>query len=192
MGGGWPGGGGGGWPGGAGGGRRGGGGNGPNGGGQASGGQTHSAGTAEIARDSGGDSLSLSESSALETTLTRIRQRYALNFHMPPDVKPGQERSIELSLTPAASQRYPEADLRYRRVYLGPGTAPTPNAAPPAASPGPMIRDSDAPPPRRRPAVNEPLGPPGASTSNDTPAPTPDTGQSSGQSGGWPRTKPAE
>jgi hypothetical protein len=192
MGGGWPGGGGGGWPGGAGGGRRGGGGNGPNGGGQASGGQTHSAGTAEIARDSGGDSLSLSESSALETTLTRIRQRYALNFHMPPDVKPGQERSIELSLTPAASQRYPEADLRYRRVYLGPGTAPTPNAAPPAASPGPMIRDSDAPPPRRRPAVNEPLGPPGASTSNDTPAPPPDTGQSSGQSGGWPRTKPAE
>jgi VWFA-related protein len=190
MGGGWPGGGGGGWPGGGGGGRRGGGGS-PSGNGQGSGGQSHSAGTAEIARDSGGDSLSLSESSALETTLTRIRQRYALNFHMPPDVKPGQERNIELSLTPAASQRYPNADLRYRRVYLGPDAATAPNAAPPAASPGPatVIRDPDAPPPTRRPAVNEPLGPPGASTSNDPP---PATDQSSGQSGGWPRLKPGE
>jgi hypothetical protein len=190
MGGGWPGGGGGGWPGGGGGGRRGGG-NGTNGNGQGSGSQSHSAGTAEIARDSGGDSLSLSESAALETTLTRIRQRYALNFHMPPDVKPGQERNIELSLTPAAAQRYPEADLRYRRVYLGPDAATAPNAAPPAATPAPanVIRDSDAPPPTRRPAVNEPAGPPGASASNDPPLAT---DQSSSQSGGWPRAKPAE
>jgi VWFA-related protein len=203
MGGGWPGGGGGGWPGGGGGGRRGGG---TPGNGQGSGGQSHSAGTAEIARDSGGDSLSLSEASALESTLTRIRQRYALNFHMPPDVKPGQERNIELSLTPAARQRYPEADLRYRRVYLGPepadSTAPPP-AATPAAPPAPVsiIRDSDAPPPRRRPAVSEPIGPPGASTSTDTPdsgasqpppppAPPPSTDQST--SGGWPRAKPGE
>lgn len=195
-GGGWPGGGGGGWPGGGGGGRRGGGGNGPYGGGPGSGGQTHSAGTAEIARDSGGDSLSLSEASALETTLTRIRQRYALHFHMPADVKPGQERNLELALTPAASQRYPNADLRYRRVYLGPepadSTAPPPAATPAAAPAAPVsiLRDSDAPPPRRRPAVNEPIGPPGASTSSDAPTPPPATDQ--GAPGGWPRAKPGE
>jgi VWFA-related protein len=199
---GWPGGGGSGWPGGGGGGRRGGG-NGTSGNGQGSGGQTHSAGTAEIARDSGGDSLSLSEASALETTLTRIRQRYALHFHMPPDVKPGQERNIELSLTPAARQRYPEADLRYRRVYLGPEAATAPNAAPPAATPAaaPAVRDSDTPAPRRRPAVNEPVGPPGAITPNDTPdpgasqpppAPTPPPAADQGTPGGWPRAKPGE
>ncbi|MGC9971845.1 MAG: VWA domain-containing protein [Bryobacteraceae bacterium] len=188
---GWPGGGGG-WPGGGGGGRRGGG-NGTSGRGQGSGGQTHSAGTAEIARDSGGDSLSLSESSALETTLTRIRQRYALNFHMPPDVKPGQERNIELSLTPAARQRYPNADLRYRRVYLTPdGSAPAEASSPPA-----QVRQGTAV--RRRPAVNEPLGPPGANSSDGTaspaapppPAPPPAADPAPSQ-GGWPRVKPGE
>jgi len=188
---GWPGGGGG-WPGGGGGGRRGGG-NGTSGRGQGSGGQTHSAGTAEIARDSGGDSLSLSESSALETTLTRIRQRYALNFHMPPAVKPGQERNIELSHTPAARQRYPNADLRYRRVYLTPdGSAPAEASSPPA-----QVRQGTAV--RRRPAVNEPLGPPGANSSDGTaspaapppPAPPPAADPAPSQ-GGWPRVKPGE
>lgn len=51
--------------------------------------RTHTAGTAEIARDSGGDSISVDDASALEDTLSRIRQRYALHFHLPDAVAPG-------------------------------------------------------------------------------------------------------
>ena len=43
--------------------------------------QTKSAGTSEIARDSGGDSMSVDDASALEETLSRLRQRYALYFN---------------------------------------------------------------------------------------------------------------
>ena len=133
----WPGGGGGGsWPGGGGGGPLGGiilgrrgpygghGGSGPYGGPGGSGpvvirgGRTHSAGTAEIARQSGGDSMSVDDASALETTLSRIRQRYALHFYLPQGVKPGEERAIEVALADSARQRYPDAEVRYRRVYL--------------------------------------------------------------------------
>ena len=81
---------------------------------------TSSAGTAEIALDSGGDSMSVSDASALEETLARIRQRYALFFNLPEGVKPGQERSIEVELAPAARTRFPNAQVRYRRVYMTP------------------------------------------------------------------------
>jgi|GEM_PF-436610 len=96
---------------------------------------TQSAGTAEIARRSGGDNMPVDDASALETTLARIRQRYALHFSLPEGAKPGQERAIEVELAAAARQRYPDAEVRYRRVYLVPtsmadassmaGTAPT-------------------------------------------------------------------
>jgi VWFA-related protein len=78
--------------------------------------RTRSAGTAEIARRSGGDSMRVDDASALETTLTRIRQRYALHFNLAQGVKPGQERNIEVELTAAAKRRYPDADVRYRRL----------------------------------------------------------------------------
>jgi VWFA-related protein len=81
---------------------------------------TSSAGTAEIAQDSGGDSVSVNDASALQETLARIRQRYALFFNLPDGVQPGQERNIEVDLTPAARQRYPEAEVRYRRGYMSP------------------------------------------------------------------------
>jgi hypothetical protein len=51
--------------------------------------RTQSAGTAEIARRSGGDSMPVDDASALETT-PRIRQRYALHFYLPDGVQPGQ------------------------------------------------------------------------------------------------------
>ncbi len=57
------------------GGPRGGGPYGGNGGG--GGPRTESAGTSEIARDSGGDSMSVNDASALQETLMRLRQRYA-------------------------------------------------------------------------------------------------------------------
>ncbi len=85
--------------------------------------RTKSAGTAEIARGSGGDSMSVDDASAFETTLERIRQRYALHFYQPPGVKPGQQRNIEVALSDAARRRYPDADVRFRRVYLAPGGA---------------------------------------------------------------------
>ncbi len=82
---------------------------------------THSAGTAEIATRSGGDHMGLEDASAFETTLERIRKRYALYFHLPDGVQPGQERGIEVELADAARRRYAGAELRYRRVYLTPG-----------------------------------------------------------------------
>ena len=59
---------------------------------------TKSAGTAEIARDSGGDSMSVNDASALEDTLARLRRRYTLFFNLPDGVQPGQERNIEVDL----------------------------------------------------------------------------------------------
>lgn len=83
--------------------------------------RTQSAGTAEIAQRSGGDSLPVDHASALETTLTRIRQRYALHFYLPEGVRPGEERGIEVELADTARRRFPGAEVRYRRVYMTPG-----------------------------------------------------------------------
>ena len=170
---------------------------GPSGGGRgpgpgAGGTETHSAGTAEIARESGGDSVAVDDASALENTLSRIRQRYALHFHLPEGVKPGQERNIAVELAAAASSRYPGAEVRYRRVYL------TPDASVPAEAGSPPAQIRQGPAARRRPAVNEPLGPPGAdlsvgtaSPAAPTPAPPPAAAPAPSQ-GGWPRAKPGE
>ena len=122
-------------------------GGGPYGGGNRGGGMnrphTQSAGTSEIARDSGGDSMSVNDASALEETLLRLRQRYALYFNLPDGVKPGEERNIQVDLTPAARRRFSDAEVRYRRVYMtGGGTADT---APVHVTRGPSDRDYQAP-----------------------------------------------
>ena len=49
--------------------------------------RTHSAGTSELARASGGDSMSVDDASALQDTLARLRQRYALHFYLPAGVQ---------------------------------------------------------------------------------------------------------
>jgi VWFA-related protein len=129
--------------------------------------RTQSAGTAEIARRSGGDSLPVDHASALETTLARIRQRYALHFHVPEGVKPGEERNIEVALADEARRRWPDAEVRYRRVYV------TPDAGGAVAVAGPAVvsresadsgnaapeEDAERPVLKRRRAVNEPSGP---------------------------------
>ncbi len=113
------------------------------------GGRTQSASTEEIARRSGGDTFSVDDGSALENTLARIRQRYALHFYLPPDVKAGEERNIEVELAANARRRYPSADVHYRREYLAPNggadvvvaqgpdrpAPPPPDASAPAAGP---------------------------------------------------------
>ena len=89
--------------------------------------RTHSAGTSEIARQSGGDSMPVTGASALEDTLARLRQRYALNFYLPGDVKAGQQRHIDVQLASAALRRYPDAEVRFRHTYYVPdGVTPGP------------------------------------------------------------------
>jgi VWFA-related protein len=224
--GGWPGGGGGGWPGGGGGYPGGGypGGGYPGGGypgGRTSGppvmgGGTHSAGTAQIARDSGGDSMNIDDTYAFQNTLSRIRQRYALHFLEPAGSKAGEERRIEVLLSPAALRRYPNADLRFRSIYYASGNGSAPVDGPVVSStteegPAPAARstaagasrESGPPIMRRRPlsdgSNSGPRGPSPivgveAPKTSETPATPPaktaDTPAEPGK--GWRKLKPGE
>ena len=102
---------------------------------------------------------------SLERALSRIRQRYALHFNLPPGVKSGEERAIEVSLSDAARRRYPGAEVRYRRVYLAPSDTGKNAAEPTVITRAPVDRsgrnaDDDQPPViRRRPAVSDASGP---------------------------------
>ena len=80
--------------------------------------RTRSAGSAEIARESGGDSMPADGASALETTMNRLRQRYGLHFNLPAGVMAGDQRTISVALEGRMRLRYPEATLRYRRTYV--------------------------------------------------------------------------
>jgi VWFA-related protein len=88
------------------------------GGGGMGGAHTKSAGTAEIARDSGGDSMSVNDAEALEETLARLRQRYTLYFNLPEGVQPGQDSNIQVDLTPDVRRRFSDAEVRYRRTSM--------------------------------------------------------------------------
>ena len=121
---------------------------------------TSSAETGEIARRSGGDLMPVDDASALETTLERIRQRYALHFNVPPDAKAGEQRNIEVALADNIRRRYPDAEVRYRRVYFAPsGGVGTAVAAAPApadttsGAPAQPTADNTRPVQKRRPAV---------------------------------------
>jgi hypothetical protein len=151
---------------------------------------THSAGTAEIARASGGDSTNVDDTSAFEDTLARIRQRYALHFYLPEGVQPGQERDVEVQLASAARRKYPDAEVRFRRVYLAPGGSAA--SGPVEVSRRSTVPDNDQPQenPRlkRRPAVNEPSGGPRPDVSSQDAPATDDQPRQ----GGWRRLKPGE
>jgi VWFA-related protein len=182
----------------------------PGGGGQGPtmrGPRTHSAGTAQIARQSGGDSMPVDYSSALESTLSRIRQRYALYFNLPAGVKRGEERRIEVSLVESARQRYPNSEVRYRRVYLAPvdgaarnGEPMTITQAPVDSEPTAIYRDST---PKRRPAVSDtpasrqgPLDTGGGWRPADAPPAKPSANDSKPAdpkpTGGWRKATPEE
>jgi VWFA-related protein len=85
--------------------------------------RTQSAGTSQIASQSGGDSMAVDQAAAFEDTLARIRERYALYFYLPDGMQPGEARSVEVELSDAAHQRYPRAEVRYRRSYLAPNNS---------------------------------------------------------------------
>jgi len=150
----------------------------PRGGGGTGGARTQSAGTAQIARDSGGDSMSVNDASALEDTLARIRQRYTLYFNLPEGVQPGQERNIQVDLTPEARPRYSDAEVRYRRAYMsstgGREAAPTHVTRAPSdngySAPSTSGTDSTTPAvPRRRVPVNEDGSPISGPATDSTP-----------------------
>jgi len=82
--------------------------------------RTQSAGTSQIASQSGGDSMAVDQAAAFEQTLERIRERYALYFYLPDGMRPGEEHSVEVLVTDAARRRFPGSEVRYRRSYLGP------------------------------------------------------------------------
>ncbi len=132
-----------------------------------------SAGTAEISRASGGDSMSIDDASAVEDTLARIRHSYALYFNAPEGVKQGETRNVEVVLVGNAAGRYGNAELLYRESYVvsdggttsGPSfedEAPTVTRRNPASQPQVEVDDEQAdteasvPKVRRRPAVDEP------------------------------------
>ena len=153
----------------------------PGGGGGTMATNTKSAGTAEIARDSGGDSMSVNDASALEDTLARLRQRYTLFFNLPDGVQPGQERNIEVDLTADARGRYRDAEVRYRRTSMSSNGSGTGDAAPTKITRAPSDRGYSTPSTsstdsgnpavhRRRAAVNED-GSPIAVPSADEPPP---------------------
>jgi hypothetical protein len=85
--------------------------------------RTQSAGTSQIANQSGGDRMAVDQASAFEQTLARIRERYALYFYLPEGMQASEEHSVEVLLTGAARLRYPGAEVRYRRSYLAPNGA---------------------------------------------------------------------
>ena len=80
---------------------------------------SHSAGTADIAKDSGGDVMEVDSASAFQDTLERLRQRYALYFYWPPGPANPEERLVTLALSASAGAEFREAEVRYRRAYLG-------------------------------------------------------------------------
>jgi hypothetical protein len=160
AGGGWPGGG---WPGGGGVGLPGGGGGiGFPGGGD----RSQTAGTGTIAQDSGGDTMRVDEASALEETLSRLRQRYALYFYLPEGTRPTGRDSMRVDLSSNARIQYSDADIHYRRVFLSgsnteqAGPTRVTRAPEPAESVSPTeASTTDAAPKRHRVAVNEDSGP---------------------------------
>lgn len=137
----------------------------PGGGGGQRRGGTQSAGTREVAARTGGDTIQIDDASAFETTLARIRQRYALYFTVPDGARAGQERNIAVTLAGSAQRRYSNAQLRYRQTYVVPEGAAgdgsvTVSQVPPAVSADDDSSSSSSgggtpPAIRRKPAVNE-------------------------------------
>ncbi|MCS7042954.1 MAG: VWA domain-containing protein [Bryobacteraceae bacterium] len=183
--------------------------------------RTQSAGTPEIARASGGDSLPVEHAGALQETLEALRQRYSLFFSVPADAKVGQRRTISVALARDAARRYPGAQLKYRAEYVVPAdwsppapddvsrTAPQSDpshsgpaeAGGPAAS-APVVPDeteqtagSTAPPRLRRRSADESYGTRGPDPRLGVPAPgepVSTSGKSAGKQGGWREATPAD
>lgn len=169
---------------------------------------TQSAGTPEIARESGGDSLPVEHAAALQETLENLRQRYSLFFSVPADARVGQRRTISVTLSLGAARRHPGAVLKYRTQYAVPEgwTPPPPDAItsasaeslpPPAAEPAQEHGGAEparAPSERRR-TPGENYGTRGPDPRLGVPAPqepVPVVGTSKKPEGGWRQATSAD
>jgi VWFA-related protein len=208
----WPGGGGigfpggGGWPGGGGVGLPGG-----HGGGMGGGDRSHSAGTADIARDSGGDTMNVDDASALEDTLARLRQRYALYFYYPEGKNATGTENVKVDLSNEAKLRYSDAEIHYRHVYMASasgeqtGTAQVTRTHAPSASETDSSSPTTQPTPtgRRRAVSDDSSSPvntveqdPGTPDKSDNAKPSQDSNKAPTPTtdeprGGWPAADPA-
>ena len=132
--------------------------------------------------------MSVDQASALEDTLTRLRQRYALHFYLPEGARVGQEREVVVELSAGARRRYPDAEVRHRRSYVAPesnGSSPaevTSSAPQPAASDPVAVADPPAPRTRRR--VSDPNSGSGSGPLVDRSEPASEI-----PSGGWPKAE---
>ncbi len=121
-----------------------------------------SAGSPEIARKSGGDSLSINDAGAVETTFERIRKRYAIYFQLPEGMTDAR-RGLELDLTDAARRRYPDASMQYRQITLAkdgamPGLISRVPAHPPTGRDSEPAQTDSAATARRRSGVSDSSG----------------------------------
>ena len=164
---------------------------------------TKSAGTSEIAKRTGGDSMRVDDASAFETTLERIRERYALHFNEPDGAR--GEGDLQLELASAVRRRYPDAEVHFRRVSMTGSTADVPESTEvvtptPGRREGTQVEESgdDPNPPtlRRRRGVDPDRDHGGPMIGGDA-----SSGSGSGassapaaqKSGGWPRAdQPAD
>ncbi|HEX3869864.1 MAG TPA: VWA domain-containing protein [Pirellulales bacterium] len=170
---------------------------------------SHSAGTADVARDSGGDTMNVEDASALEDTLSRLRQRYALYFNYPQGVNASGVENVKVDLSTEAKIRFADAEIHYRHVYMASNAANNSGAPsitrthlPIDDSSSTTSSDPDAPvtnpSPRRRPAVSDDSGAPVNTVSPDSDssgsATSPGTSQPAkpapSSSGGWPSANP--
>jgi len=160
---------------------------------------SHTAGTAQIAADTGGDTMRVDDAGSLQDTLSRLRQRYALYFYLPEGSKGAEDRNIQVDLAQNARIRYSQAEIRYRHTSMsGNGNE---NAAGPALvthapvnaplADEPTLAAPQAPAGRRA-AVNEDSSPHvNLSTDGDENGAQPSTSTASQQtSSGWPRSTP--
>ncbi|MBV8895784.1 MAG: VWA domain-containing protein [Acidobacteriaceae bacterium] len=94
--------------------------------------RSHTAGTADIAADTGGDTMRVDDAGALQDTLSRLRQRYALYFYLPEGTKDTDQHKIQVDLAQEARIRYAQAEIRYRHApMMGNGSS--------SASAGPTL-----------------------------------------------------
>jgi hypothetical protein len=59
--------------------------------------------------------MAVDEASALQNTLLRIRERYALFYYLPEGKASVDQRSVEVELSDMARRRYPDTQVRFRR-----------------------------------------------------------------------------
>jgi hypothetical protein len=169
--------------------------------------RSHSAGCETIAHDSGGDTMSVDDASALEDTLARLRQRYALHFYLTDEAQAKSQHSVRVDLSQEARMRYPDAEVRSRRVFMS-GSDANPTSGPTVvthqtapADPAPTYDNGSQsqPSPKRRVAVNEDSSGPVINTVETPDAQTPDAppppqpqpqNTPAPQPKGWPRATP--